>query len=149
MSRRISSDRKFAYYLGGALIAIGLLLFLSVFVTGALNFGNFDDFDGQARSSGIRAIGGMILMMVGGFVRTVGARGAAGSGLVLDPERARRDLEPFSRQGGGMLKDALDEADIALGSARDHEPLVMIRCRACSTLNEEDSKFCQECGQPV
>jgi hypothetical protein len=149
MSRRISSDRKFAYYLGGGLIAVGLLLFLSVFVTGALNFGNFDDFDGQARSSGLRAVGGMVLMMVGGFVRTVGARGAAGSGLLLDPERARRDLEPFSRQGGGMLKDALNEADIALGSRRDDEPLVMIRCRACSTLNEEDSKFCQECGQPV
>lgn len=149
MSRHVSSERKFAYYLGSALVGVGLLLFLSVFVTGAMNFGNFEGFNGQVQNSAFRGIGGMILMMVGGFVRNVGARGAAGSGLILDPERARRDLEPFSRQGGGMLKDALDEADVSLGSRRDDEPTVMIRCRACSTLNEENSKFCQECGQPV
>lgn len=152
MSRHISSERKTAYYLGGAMVAIGFLLFLSVFVTGAMNFGNFNDFDGQVRSSATRAVLGMILMITGGIVRGVGARGAAGSGMLLDPEQARRDLEPFSRQGGGMLRDALDEADIDLGGGRrryDDEPLIMIRCRHCSTLNEEDSKFCQECGKPL
>lgn len=153
MSRHISSDRKFAYYLGGGLMALGFLLFFSVFVTGAMNFGNFNDFGGQVRGSAVRAVLGMGLMIVGGFVRGIGARGAAGSGMVLDPEQARRDLEPFSRQGGGMLKDALDEADVDLGGGALRgdrgEPVVMIRCRACSTLNEDDSKFCQECGQPV
>lgn len=152
MSRRITSDRKFAYYLGSAMVGIGFVLFFSVFVTSAMNFGDFDDFDGQVRSSAMRAVLGMGLMIVGGFVRSVGAHGAAGSGVVLDPDQARRDLEPYSRQGGGMLKDALDEADIDLGGLGRTDPsgpVIMIRCRNCSTLNEEDSKFCQECGQPV
>jgi uncharacterized OB-fold protein len=49
---------------------------------------------------------------------------------------------------GGMVKDALDEADIKLGKS-DSEKVIMIKCRKCGKLNEEDSKFCQECGQPL
>jgi multidrug resistance efflux pump len=35
--------------------------------------------------------------------------------VVLDPERARDDLEPWARAGGGLVRDALDEADVNLG----------------------------------
>lgn len=151
MSRDFSDERKGAFYFGSALIVVGLLLFLSVFVTGIMDFGNFDDFNGKAKSSGIRALGGMALMVIGGIVRNVGARGLAGSGLVLDTKRARGELEPYSRMSGGMIKDALDEADIDLGSKGSAKPeqVVMIRCGACKKLNEEDSKFCQECGASI
>ena len=148
MTRQISEGRKTAYYLGGILMAIGGLLFFSVFITGAMNFGNFDNFDGQVRSSMFRAFGGMALLVVGAIIRGMGARGLAGSGVLLDPEKARSELEPYSRMSGGMLKDALDEADIHLGNlgGGNSEKVVMIKCQECGTLNEEDSKFCQECG---
>lgn len=62
----------------------------------------------------------------------------------------------MKRALGGMVKDALDEANIDLGGrGRDQqaaptaEKEIMIRCQSCRTLNEEDSKFCQECGRPV
>ena len=97
---------------------------------------------------GARAFGGMALIIAGAVVMNIGARGAAGSGLVLDPEKARGDLEPFSRMAGGMVKDALDEADINLGKGSS-EKIIMIKCRKCEKLNEEDSKFCQECGKPL
>jgi rRNA maturation endonuclease Nob1 len=45
---------------------------------------------------------------------------------------------------GGMVKDALDEADVNLSGKA--ETVIMIKCRDCGQLNEEDSKFCQECG---
>ncbi|MBX3462961.1 MAG: zinc ribbon domain-containing protein [Planctomycetes bacterium] len=144
---QISEGRKFAYYAGMALIVVGFLLFVSVFVTGAMQFGDFTDFHGRAQSSMFRALGGMALMVGGSVLRTVGARGIAGSGVVLDPKRARRDLEPWSRMGGGMVKDALEEADVKLGGGQ--ERVVMVKCRACGKLNEEDSKFCQECGQAI
>ncbi len=48
---------------------------------------------------------------------------------------------------GGMAKDALDEADNHL--AGKSEQVVMMRCTKCSKLNEEDSKFCQECGEAI
>ena len=155
MSKSISSERKAAYYLGTALVVIGFLSFFSVFVTGAMNFGDFSNFEGEARSSMTRALVGMGLLIAGGIVRTVGARGLAGSGVVLDPEQACEELEPYSRMAGGIAKDALDEAGLDLGSKSDaesasgKEPVVMLRCTSCKKLNEEDSKFCQECGAPI
>lgn len=147
MTRQISDERKTAYYLGMILMIIGGLLFFSVFITGAMNFGNFDNFGAQVRSSVFRAVGGMALMIIGAIVRGVGAQGLAGSGVVLDPDKARQDLEPYSRMVGGMVKDALEETKGSL--AGKAERVVMIKCPACGKLNEEDSRFCQECGKGV
>lgn len=148
MSKQISDGRKAAFYIGTVIAGLGLLSFLSTFVTFASNFGNFHDFEARGQSIAGRALGGMIMMMVGGAIRGIGARGLAGSGVVLDPEQARDELEPYSRMAGGMVKDALDEADVSLGAGA-REQVVMIRCRECGKLNEEDSKFCQECGKPI
>jgi hypothetical protein len=86
----------------------------------------------------------------------IGARGLAGSGVVLDPEKARGDLEPYTRMAGGMLKDALDETGLlSPNRSAPKEPqqapekVVMVKCTACGKLNEEDSKFCQECGRQL
>jgi hypothetical protein len=147
MTRQISEERKTAYYLGMALMAIGGLLFLSLFVTAAMNFGNFSNFEANARSGMFRAFGGIALLIIGGIIRGIGARGLAGSGVVLDPEKARQELEPYSRMAGGMVKDALDEADVNLRGKP--ERVVMIKCPACGKLNEEDSKFCRECGRKM
>lgn len=147
MAKQISEERKTAYYLGMVLMVVGGLLFFSVFITGAMNFGNFSNFEASARSSMFRAFGGMALLIVGGIIRGIGARGLAGSGVVLDPEKARQELEPYSRMAGGMVKDALDEANVNLGGKA--ERVVMVKCPACGKLNEEDSKFCKECGKKV
>jgi hypothetical protein len=147
MTKRISQERKTAYYLGMVLIVLGAILFGSVFVTGAMHFGDFSNFQSNAKSEMPRAFGGMALIALGGFLRVIGARGLAGSGTVLDPDRARDELEPYSRMVGGMIKDALDEADVH--SKQSPEKIVMIKCPSCGKLNEEDSKFCQECGKPL
>ncbi len=150
MPRKISDERKTAFYVGTGLMIVGGLLFASCFITilmqfGSMQFGEFDNFSARARSAGFRAFGGMALMMIGGFIRGIGARGLAGSGVLLDPQQARDELEPYSRMTGGMIKDALDEADIDLGG---NEPaqVIKIRCRDCGALNQETAKFCQECG---
>ena len=155
MTRRISQGRKATYYVGGVIMIIGGLMFFSTFVTFAMHFGDFDNFEDNARSDIFRAFGGMGLLILGGIIMGVGRRGLAGSGAVLDPKQAREDLEPYSRMAGGMFKDALDESGISLGSASRPGPqkvverVVMIKCPACAKLNEEDSKFCQECGDKL
>ncbi len=156
MARKISEGRKGLYYVGGAISLIGLILFLSTFVSFATNFGDFDNFEGNAKSMMGRAIGGFILLILGGVLRSMGAAGLAGSGVILDPERAREELEPHARMAGGLVKDGLDEAGIDLAQigrrgsgSPPPEKIIMIKCRNCSQLNEEDSKFCQECGRPI
>ncbi len=144
MAKQISNGRKTAYYVGIGLMILGGLLFASTFVTFILNFGSFDNFEGRAISGMLRAFGGMVLLVIGGILRGIGALGVAGSGVKLDPQQAKEELEPYARMTGGIIKDALDESEIKLGGTS--EKIIMIKCTACGQLNEEDSKFCQECG---
>lgn len=113
-NRQIPPERKLVHRLGTILIAIGALSFGSVFVSAALNFGRFDDFDRRVRSMGLRFVGGMAMMVVGFGMIIYGTAGAAGSGLTLDPEQARKDVEPWARMRGGVAKDTLDEMGIDL-----------------------------------
>jgi hypothetical protein len=53
----------------------------------------------------------------------IGSRGLAGAGVVLDPQQARKDLEPWSRMAGGMAKDALEAADIHPGGGPGDHPV--------------------------
>ena len=152
MTKQISPERKGMYSFGLVLQVIGGCMFgipfLAIILT-AINGSN----PGKTVpvAFGIGFIG-FAFIAVGGTIRGIAAKGVAGSGLVLDPEKAREDLEPWTRMGGGMVKDALDEADINLsnlGGNSDPEKVIMIKCRECGKLNEEDSKFCQECGKPI
>ena len=148
MTKHISDERKTAYYVGMGLSVIGGLMFFSVFITAAMNFGDFGNFESNVRSSMFCAVGGMALLIVGGILRGIGAQGLAGSGVLLNPEKAKSELEPYSRMAGGMLKDALEEADIKLG-AKEPVRVIMVKCGECGKLNEDDSKFCQECGKQL
>ena len=144
MPKHISEERKTAYYVGMGLIVLGGLLFASTIVTFLMYVGDPAGFSPHSRSAAIRAFGGLGLMFVGALIRGIGAQGLAGSGVLLDPERARDELEPYSRMAGGMLKDAIDEAGINLG--KESEKVIMLKCRSCESLNQESAKFCQECG---
>lgn len=152
-NRTVPPDRKAIYYAGLALGAFGLLLFLSTFVTFALHFGDFKDFESNARSEILRAVVGMISMIAGGALSAVGARGFAGSGLMIDPERARRDMEPWARVAGGLTDDAFSEMTTvreAIGSVgRPGGPEVKVRCPNCQALSDEASRFCGQCGKPL
>ena len=52
------------------------------------------------------------MMIGGGFLCILAIGGVAGSGFNLDPDQARKDLEPWARLHGGLQKDALDEMGI-------------------------------------
>lgn len=155
-NKQISPQRKTAYYIGMGMMAFGFILFLSTFFTTIGTFGNFDNFAERAQSTGMRALLGMVLMIAGGIVMRVGVAGAAGSGLILDPEKARKDFEPWNRMAGGMASDALSEVEpvrrIVDHITRDQPAAahaVKVRCRQCQALNDEAAKFCNQCGEAV
>jgi hypothetical protein len=129
--RDVSEGRKGIYYIGMIILIAGFLTFGSVFVSGIAQdsrgsggFDNFDqqfrEFEAQSKSMSTRAVVGMGMIVLGGVLMGIGRAGLAGSGVVLDPQQARADLEPWSRMAGGMVSDAADEAGIHLGRVIDH-----------------------------
>ena len=123
-NRQISPERRQMYYLGMGLQGVGILLVVIGFITfvtlGVQSTNSF----GQGPSPLIGFFmfgGGMALTAVGQAVRSAAAKGLAGSGLILDPERARKDVEPWSRMAGGVVKDALDETGLVQNQTEDFD----------------------------
>lgn len=141
--KKISPERKGLYYTGMAMMGIGIIFFLSVFFIAFT--GDPFSYEGNFMQNGFY---GFILIGAGTFVMNLGARGAAGSGLVLDPEKAREDLTPYTKAAGGMLKDALEEIDLPSVKSGEKE-VVRVRCIHCRALNEEDARFCKNCGKEM
>lgn len=117
--RQIPAERQVVYYAGMALIAIGLLLFLSTFVTFLANFGNFDGHEARMQSGALRAFGGIVLTWIGGFMRNLGAKGLAGSGILLDPEQGRRMSSPGAAWEAGWFRMPCRRSTWCSGSAID------------------------------
>lgn len=113
--RQISPGRQVVFYFGVGLSVLGFVVFISVFFSAAGGMGEMRGVEGGMSSMMMRAIVGMVMMIVGGFLTRVGRMGLSGSGVVLDPEGARRDVEPWARMAGGVVKDAMDEAGVRLG----------------------------------
>jgi hypothetical protein len=141
--RQVSLGRKIAFYLGYLLMAAGVLLFLSIYFVG-LPLAQ----PSRIGSLALRSLGGLALVLLGLSVRRIAIRGLAGSLLILDPPRARDDLEPWSRAAGGLLDDALSEVQALKDAARRAEAGAEARrrCTRCETPNEADARYCKRCG---
>lgn len=150
----ISPDRKLMFYGGMALTVIGFILFLVPFFTIISSMGSFSQFGaerfGSSARSFIWAVFGMILIVAGQFLRSAGAKGLAGSGVVLDPQRAREELSPYSEAVGGMVRDAVAGFKDGDEKAGERERTkVMVRCANCQALNDEAAKYCNQCGKAL
>lgn len=155
----INKPRKILYYVGLCLIIIGIITFLSTFLSffnlsRTINLPNVNfatpynplvSRSFSATNSFLPAFIGIILTWIGSAVMNVGKKGLAGSGVILDPKKAREDLKPYSRQIGGMVQDAFEELDTTTITTT----IVKIRCNHCKSLNDEDSKFCKSCGMTI
>lgn len=147
---KISNERKITYYIGMAMMALGFILFISTFFDVA-SFMDDPFFHGDFGVSFTKAVIGMVLMIAGIFVMNIGAKGTAGSGLILDPQKAREDLKPFSEAKGQMLEDVISNIDTVdrIIKSNEGKEIIKIRCRSCNTLNDEDAKYCKECGKEL
>lgn len=146
---KISGGRKVTYYIGLGMIVLGAIFFFSVFFS-AVSLINNPSW-GNGIPSFANAVVGMILIIVGFVVMNIGARGTAGSGLLLDPEKAREDLKPFSEAKGEMINDVISNIDAVDKITKPHEEkeIIKIRCKSCGSLNDEDAKFCKGCGKEL
>jgi ribosomal protein L40E len=143
MSKELSNNRKVLYYTGNLISVIGFLSFISVFFTAFLS--NPFEMMSSSYNPMAPAFIGILMIIIGQFISNIGLKGKAGSGLILDPTQAREDLKPYSSQVGGMINDALEEIDLK----NNAKEIIKIRCRSCNVLNEEDAKFCKNCGSTL
>jgi ribosomal protein L40E len=144
--KQFSSARKLVFYSGYLFMVCGAVLFLSaplLILNGSLAFTPSFLF-----SMFLRALAGMALIALGLFLRRLGILGPAGSLLVLDAPRAREDLEPWSRTAGGLVDAALSEVE-AVKRISGREPQVLVRCLRCKALNDEEARYCDQCGGPL
>ncbi|NLK73838.1 MAG: zinc ribbon domain-containing protein [Clostridiales bacterium] len=159
---KINKKRKAAYYIGMGMIIVGFILFVSVFfkagniMTNSFNsFASDPFFSGPSSSFIARPVIGMILIISGAIVMSIGEKGAAGSGLILDPDKAREDLKPFNEAKGAMINDVISNIHVVdslannLNNKNQHKEIIKIKCRNCNKLNDEDAKYCKECGRHI
>jgi len=122
---QISDSRKLLYYVGMALSGVGGLLCIGNLISSASVPIPSPSFEGILAAQetnqrmSIVAIIAIGIIVVGGILTALGRAGLSGSGLVLDPEHTRKDVEPWSRLSGGILADTLDEAKIDLSGQPD------------------------------
>lgn len=147
---KISKQRKAAYYIGIGMMVLGFILFISVFFSAASSMNNPFEINNNPPPF-LNAVLGMVLMIAGTIVMGIGARGTAGSGLLLDPDKAREDLKPFNEAKGGMINDVLSNIDAVnkITNPRGEKEVIKIKCRSCGALNDEDAKFCKGCGEKL
>jgi hypothetical protein len=178
---QISDGRKATYYIGVAMMILGVVLFFSFFFSIAsmarnpygsashqriiiIPHGQSKSIDTNQKLHAspwestspndpfkivIRPIIGIIFIVVGGVLMGIGQRGLAGSGIVLDPNQARDDLKPWSQMAGGMLDDALSQSETVGRIVQHKDEVIKIRCQKCGALNDEDAKYCDECGAKI
>jgi len=146
---KISQERKTAYYIGMGMMGIGFILFISVFFSAA-SFMN-DPFGSSMGPSFESPVIGMVLMIVGSIIMNIGAKGTAGSGLLLDPKKAREDMKPFNEAKGGMINDVIGNIDIVdkMTNSCEAREVIKVKCRSCGSLNDEDARFCKSCGKEL
>jgi hypothetical protein len=152
---KISNERKATYYIGIGMMALGFILFISIFFSAAsivnapFALDEISGFGGGPSFTG--PVVGMVLMIAGSIVMNIGAKGTAGSGLFLDPDKAREDLKPFNEAKGRMINDVISNIDVVDKISKPHEgkEVIKIRCRNCSGLNDEDARFCKVCGREL
>lgn len=140
----ISSNRKALYYGGLVLVVLGIILFLSVFVSGISMMNDPFSMPNQGSGFMVRGLIGFLMIFVGSILRSIGARGLAGSGVVLNPKQAREDLAPYTDALGGMAHDAVEGFKQAGGMKA--QEIIKVRCPSCRALNEEQDKYCSQCG---
>ncbi len=146
----IPQERKAMYYIGSGLMVLGFILFISVFFTvSSYSDDPFASMGGMSSGPSFgNALWGFLLIIIGAVVKNIGARGVAGSGVILDPEQAREDLKPYSEAAGGMINDVISNIDVVENMTKPQveNEVIKVRCKNCKSLNDEDAKYCKTCG---
>ena len=138
-----------------------LLIGIPLLIAGGILFGNtFVNFSFETAGNafiGISLLAAGGFMTMGGLYMTVliNQRGITkyfieegGMAMGTADEEALDGYGRIIRKGTGAMAKGLDDAGgIRISLDNDTKEKIMVKCRECGTLNDENAQFCDQCGK--
>lgn len=146
----------FSVLIGGIIVLINGIIIMN---KGDRMFGDFDApwFETVSMGSGLIA-GGMFMIIPSIFILAVTYMGRI-AGYMLDEvsktydsqhesdfERYEKIIEESSKRRATKENRA---EEITSSEDMNSDQVVKVRCVLCGALNDDDAKFCDECGEPL
>ncbi|MFX1487643.1 MAG: hypothetical protein ACFFBI_00725 [Promethearchaeota archaeon] len=140
--------------IGISLIIAGIFFYIiSLNSMGNPGSNNFMLFGGATAGSwfggGVCIIIALILL-IRAYQREIVRYGYEETGMALGTasEEAVNGYGRIIGKGSEALARGIKSAG-GLDINTSKEQIIKIKCRACGTLNDEDAKYCDQCGQPI
>ena len=140
------------------LIGISLIIagiFFGITSLNSMGTKNFMLFGGATAGSifgGCVCIMIALLLLIRAYQREIIRYGYEETGMALGTA-SKTAVDGYGRiigQGSEALASGIKSVGgIKLNVDTNKEQIIKIKCRACGTLNDEDAKYCDECGQPI
>lgn len=142
--------------IGISLIIAGILFFIiSLNSMGHPGSNNFMLFGGATAGSwfgGAVCIMIALILLTRAYQREIVRYGYEETGMALGTA-SEQAVDGYGRiigKGSEALARGIKSADgLKLDINTSKEQIIKIKCRACGTLNDEDAKYCDQCGQPI
>ncbi|GIW89109.1 MAG: hypothetical protein KatS3mg108_3433 [Isosphaeraceae bacterium] len=150
----IARGRVWAVRAGLIGLMLGALLILGTIVEFALHFGDFHDFEARGQRLALQFVAGFVLIVAGQLSVWLGGTGLASALWHLDPQRVAGPLSGWARLSGRLTDEAFSQMktvretfkNASLDADVPTEPVTLVRCRSCQSLNDETDQFCGKCG---
>lgn len=137
MDEKYSESNKATVYAGIALVVIGCLLFGAFMLIFVLDTLNIPFIELNMTVLNVCIFGGVFFVISGLVLKNIDK-------IKQRQEETRLEHEAEEEE----IMEHEEEGAINLFSVHN-EKTIMVKCRACGKLNDENAKFCCECGDKL
>jgi len=153
-----SKSKKKLKRIAFLMLGVGIPLIIIGAILIGISFATFpENFNLSPIGGGLLA-GGMFLLLPSIFILVIAHQREITRYMVEETGRAMGSTSDEALNGYGRVISRGTEAmasgiskagGIKLDVDTRSEQKIMIKCRKCGTLNDEDAKFCDECGETI
>ncbi|MFX1402779.1 MAG: zinc ribbon domain-containing protein [Promethearchaeota archaeon] len=141
---------KFLLVFGVILVIGGIISLIISFIVSPKVGMTPDDYTRAMELSGSLALLGMGLLAGGGFSVMIGIALLLWTRLGKITSYVAEEVSPAATKlTGAVVKGVQEGGGIKLQVDDASKQKIMIKCRYCGALNDEDDSFCSKCGQQL
>lgn len=154
---KYSKGKKKAKIIGKLLLIFGIILIIGGIVTFSLSIFlgptmdmDFEEFGEAMELSGTLSFLGIGLIAGGGFMAMFGGIALYISHMGKITSYVAEEISPAAtKMTGAVIKGVHEGGGIKIQMDDASKQKIMIKCRNCGELNEEDDVFCSKCGEKL